>query len=150
MSEELKPKRYEFYETTWCGGKLSANCEEDSDGEYVRLEDVQEAIAAWNRRATPPAAPTAPSDDAVRDAEISRLIAEIRAAHTMARRDSLFEKLIEVWEAHTAPKLTAPESALAEAVLAWWDEQSGQAPAFVELAMQMQAVKFDGGRDGQV
>ncbi len=33
-----------------------------------------------------------------RDAKLSALIAEIRAAHTMAFRDSLFEKLIEVFE----------------------------------------------------
>ena len=33
-----------------------------------------------------------------RDAEITNLIAQIRAARTMAMRDSLFDQLIEVWE----------------------------------------------------
>lgn len=40
---------------------------------------------------------------------------------------------------------SAPESALAESVLAWWDDQAGEAPEFVNLAMQMQTVKFDKG-----
>jgi hypothetical protein len=51
---ELKPTRYEFTSPTWCGGSLSADREEDPDGEYVKLEDVQAAIAAWNRRAAAP------------------------------------------------------------------------------------------------
>ena len=57
---------------------------------------------------------------------------------------------------YTAPPTS--ESALAESVLAWWDEHEhdltygsdgaykiySQAPAFVELAMKAQAVPFDG------
>lgn len=50
-------------------------------------------------------------------------------------------RAIAAWNRRTPP---ASESALAEAVLAWWDEQSGDAPAFVELAMKAQAVPFDG------
>lgn len=60
MNEELKPKRYKFTSPTWCGGRLSADCDEDPDGEYVRLEDVQPAIDAWNRRAAPTSEPVAP------------------------------------------------------------------------------------------
>ncbi len=40
---------------------------------------------------------------AKRDAEIDNLIAKIRAAKSMAMRDSLFEKLVETWEAVSAP-----------------------------------------------
>lgn len=36
-----------------------------------------------------------------RDVEISRLIVEIRAAKSLAWRDSLFEQVVEVWEAST-------------------------------------------------
>lgn len=50
-----------------------------------------------------PAATEAPSDKA---ATITGLIAQIRAAKSMARRDALFEKIIEVWEATPAPAAT--------------------------------------------
>lgn len=51
-----------------------------------------------------PAATEAPSDKA---ATITGLIAQIRAAKSMARRDALFEKIIEVWEATPAPAVGA-------------------------------------------
>lgn len=52
------------------------------------------------------AAPEAPASE--RDQKITALIAEIRAAKTMARRDDLFDQIIGVWEGTAAT--TASES----------------------------------------
>jgi hypothetical protein len=54
-----------------------------------------------------PAAPVSQPAAQERDSKITSLIAEIRAAKTLARRDSLFEQIIEAWEAAPAP-LSAP------------------------------------------
>jgi hypothetical protein len=51
-----------------------------------------------------------------------------------------------VWNRRATP---APESALAESILAWWDDVArdydGEAPAFVNLAMGLQSVPFEVG-----
>lgn len=52
-------------------------------------------------------APVAAEGASDKAATITSLIAQIRAAKSMARRDALFEKIIEVWEAAPAPAVGA-------------------------------------------
>lgn len=56
MSNELKPVRYSFSYRNDFNDKYGADRDEDEDGDYVALSDVQEAIDFWNRCATSRAA----------------------------------------------------------------------------------------------
>lgn len=118
--------------------------------------EVADSLVAYIDSRPRPATPRAPSDTQGADGIptwLERLYAaqpELKGRYPegSGALDELgwHHKDEEIEDLRAALAQQAPDASpdLAEAVLAWWEEQTGEAPAFVEIAMRSQAVPFDG------